>query len=208
MRERIAGWEGAAMTQSTVDPLSGKMVGKNKSFDEVSKYFINAMPAGVREQVLANPELADWLYSYAYNVGPGNFKKRVVPALERYYSGNGSVEDIQKSMWASGDSKLRGLAKRRAMERTGVKDALWDTSPVQWQDVRLDDTMTNIGYTPMNEELVANAGLQDYTSGIPVVVDDPVVEEPVQQTAVPTRQPTPYDYVQGLTALMNDGERR
>lgn len=107
--------------------MSGKRVGKNNNFEAEAKGFINALPSSIREQVLANPALADWLYSYSYNVGAGNFKKRVVPALERYYSGNGSVEDIQNSMWATGDSKLRGLAKRRARERQGVQDALWDT---------------------------------------------------------------------------------
>lgn len=29
-------------------------------------------------------------------------------------------------MWASGDKILKGLAKRRAIERDAVKDALWD----------------------------------------------------------------------------------
>jgi len=81
MQRRIAHWEGKAMTQDTIDPLSHKRVGRNRSFKEVSKYFINALPTGVREQVLANPELADWLYSYSYNVGPARFKERVVPAL-------------------------------------------------------------------------------------------------------------------------------
>lgn len=91
MQGRIAGWEGKAMTQSTIDPLSGKRARKNNSFESEAKNFVNALPIGVREQVLANPELADYLYSYSYNVGSGNFKKRVVPALQRYYNGNGSV---------------------------------------------------------------------------------------------------------------------
>lgn len=52
-----------------------------------------------------------------YNVGAGNFKNRVVPALQRYFSGKGSVEDVQRHMYATKDSQLRGLAKRRAEER-------------------------------------------------------------------------------------------
>jgi len=76
--------------------------------------------------VLNNPELADGLYSYSYNVGAGNFKKRVVPTLVDYYNGRASSDDVTASMWASGDKKLRGLQKRRAVERGIVKDALWN----------------------------------------------------------------------------------
>lgn len=213
MRKRIAGWEGKAMTQSTVDPMSGKVVGKNRSFEEVSRYFINAMPAGVREQVLANPELADWLYSYAYNVGPGRFRERVVPALQRYYAGNGSVEDIQRSMWATGDSKLRGLAKRRAVERQGVGNALLhnaDTAPMQWQDVRLDDTMADTGYAPMNESLVAGAGIAGnplyYEDGSRTyTVPDPVATEQPAEAQAPQREANPYQQAMGLMALMDGG---
>lgn len=122
VRKRVSTWEGTAMT-GAVDPLSGKW-GKNRSFEEEADSFYNVLPASIREQVLSNPELADNLFSYSYNVGAGNFRKRVVPALKRYYTGNGSPEDIANSMWATGDKKLRGLRKRRAVERKGVVDAL------------------------------------------------------------------------------------
>lgn len=119
--------------------------------------------------MLANPELADWLYSYSYNVGAGRFKERVVPALQRYYNGNGSVEDIQNSMWASGDKRLRGLANRRARERQGVQDALWDTE-MQRLNAQIENptliTTPTYDFTPLNEELVANAGIQDYSTPI------------------------------------------
>jgi len=114
MRDDISRWEGALMAT-------------NRSFGDEARDFIRALPAGVRERVLSNPRLADYLYSYSYNVGAGRFRERVVPALESYYEGDGTVEDIQKSMWASKDTKLRGLARRRQWERDGVKDALRDT---------------------------------------------------------------------------------
>lgn len=121
-KKRIERWEGKAMTGAK-DPLSGKYA-RNSSFEDEARRFYSVLPKNIREQVLSNPELADNLYSYSYNVGAGNFKKRVVPALQRYYAGKGSVEDIQRSMWASGDTKLRGLQRRRAAERAGVGRAL------------------------------------------------------------------------------------
>lgn len=124
IKNRISTWEGTAMDRDTIDPLTGKVAKKNASFDTVSRYFINAIPEDIREQVLSNQALADHLYSYAYNVGPQRFAERVVPALQRYYNGNGSIDDITQSMWASGDAKLRGLQLRRNAEREGVRNAL------------------------------------------------------------------------------------
>lgn len=128
VKKRISTWEGAAMTGAK-DPLSGKW-GKNRSFEAEASSFYAALPASIREQVLSNPKLADNLFSYSYNVGAGNFKKRVVPALERYYSGMGSAKEIASSMWASGDKKLRGLRNRRAIEKNGVLNALTPNMPV------------------------------------------------------------------------------
>lgn len=128
IRSRIAKYEGKAMT-GAIDPLSGKW-DKNRSFEAEDASFYAALPESIRGKVLANPDLADNLYSYSYNVGAGNFKKRVVPALEKYYQGKATVGDIERSMWASGDAKLRGLRTRRAEERAGVRAALDPTKPV------------------------------------------------------------------------------
>lgn len=185
MQNQIAEWEGPSMTQSTIDPLSGKRVGRNNSFESEAKGFINALPMGIREQVLANPELADWLYSYSYNVGAGNFKKRVVPALERYYSGNGSVEDIQNSMWATGDSKLRGLAKRRARERQGVGDALWGT-----EMDRLEAQIDN------------PALIKTQPAFIPTVVE-PLYENPTVVKMTPTQEQLPQPIVEAAQEEVN-----
>ena len=102
IRNYIANKEGASMKT-------------NRSFEAEAKDFWSVMPEDVRSRL--TQEQADALYSYSYNVGAINFKHRVVPALQRYFSGNGSVEDVQKHMYAIKDSQLRGLAKRRAEER-------------------------------------------------------------------------------------------
>jgi hypothetical protein len=102
IKNRIANWEGSSMQT-------------NRSFEAEAKDFWNAIPSNVRSKL--SQQQADALYSYSYNVGAGNFKKRVVPSLERYFNGNGSVEDVQRHMYATKDKDLRGLAKRRAVER-------------------------------------------------------------------------------------------
>ena len=122
IKKRIAAYEGAAMN-GAIDPLSGKW-DKNDSFENEAARFYAALPESIRDKVIANPQLADNLYSYSYNVGAGNFRKRVVPALTKYYEGKGRVEEVLNSMWASGDAKLRGLRRRRAEEKEGVKNAL------------------------------------------------------------------------------------
>ena len=102
IKNRIANWEGSSMQT-------------NRSFEAEAKDFWNAIPSNVRSKL--SQQQADALYSYSYNVGAGNFKKRVVPSLERYFNGNGSVEDVQRHMYATKDKDYRGLAKRRTVER-------------------------------------------------------------------------------------------
>lgn len=102
IKNRIANWEGSSMQT-------------NRSFEAEAKDFWNAIPSNVRSKL--SQQQADALYSYSYNVGAGNFKKRVVPSLERYFNGNGSVEDVQRHMYATRDKDYRGLAKRRTVER-------------------------------------------------------------------------------------------
>lgn len=154
IRQRIANWEGAAMDRDTIDPLSGKMAKKNRSFEEVATGFVNAIPKDIRGQVLSNQELADNLYSYAYNVGPGKFRERVIPALRRYYQGNGSVSEVTDSMWASGDKKLKGLRRRRTEERSGVSKALQGgntASPVSY--ISQTDNNSFVPFQPMLPEV-------------------------------------------------------
>lgn len=102
IRDRIAKWEGTSMKT-------------NRAFDLEDRDFYNAIPSDIRSK-MSQDEL-DALYSYSYNVGAGNFKKRVVPQLVNLYSGTGNIESVQSSMWASKDKELRGLAKRRNVEK-------------------------------------------------------------------------------------------
>lgn len=98
----IATWEGSEME-------------RNAPFSEVTRQFNATVPASVRAKLTTNQ--LDALYSYGYNVGMGNLKKRVLPTLTSYIEGKASNEDVQKSMWASKDNVLRGLTRRRNWER-------------------------------------------------------------------------------------------
>lgn len=121
IRNRIARWEGSSMKT-------------NNSFENEDAGFINAIPYNVRRK-MSQREL-DALYSYSYNVGSGNFKARVVPALVNLYSGKGSVKAVQQSMWASRDNELPGLAKRRRVERQLFADAYYNRHKnVDYNDV-------------------------------------------------------------------------
>lgn len=125
IKKEITKWEGKAMTQSTIDPLSGKTVQKNNSFEKEAKLFHDAIPENLRDTILNNQKLADNLFSYSYNVGSGRFKNRVVPALQHFYETPfGTAQKVVDSIYASGDKKLPGLNKRRNAEKTGVNESL------------------------------------------------------------------------------------
>ena len=100
--KRISDWEGSSMKT-------------NRSFEAEAKDFNASLPQGATSK-LSQSQL-DGLFSYSYNVGAGNFRKRVNPMLTKYLAGQATIQDVQKSMWASKDSQLRGLAKRRNAER-------------------------------------------------------------------------------------------
>ena len=102
IKNRISDWEGSSMDT-------------NNSFSNEAAAFNRVLPSNIKNML---PKQAlDALYSYSYNVGANNFKNRVVPKLEAFYNGTGSIHDIQKSMYGKLDNKLPGLAKRRAVER-------------------------------------------------------------------------------------------
>lgn len=88
----------------------------NRPFEAEALDFNRALPAGATSKL--SQEQLDGLYSYSYNVGAGNFRRRVSPVLQRYLAGQATIQDVQRSMWASKDSQLRGLANRRAVERS------------------------------------------------------------------------------------------
>ena len=88
---------------------------RNAPFSEVTKQFNAVIPKNIQARL--STDQLDALYSYGYNVGMGNLKKRVVPTLNAYVNNKASREDVQKSMWASKDNELRGLTRRRNWER-------------------------------------------------------------------------------------------
>lgn len=103
IKKRISTWEGSSMKT-------------NRPFEAEALNFNRALPAGATSKL--SQEQLDGLYSYSYNVGAGNFRRRVSPVLQRYLAGQATIQDVQRSMWASKDSQLRGLANRRAVERS------------------------------------------------------------------------------------------
>lgn len=103
IKKRITNWEGSSMRT-------------NRSFQAEANDFNRVIPANVRSRL--SQQQLDALYSYGYNVGMGNLKKRVLPTLTNYVQGKASNEDVQKSMWASKDNELRGLTTRRNAERS------------------------------------------------------------------------------------------
>ena len=103
IKKRITNWEGSSMRT-------------NRSFQAEANDFNRVIPSSIRSKL--SQQQLDALYSYGYNVGMGKLKKRVLPTLTNYVQGKASNEDVQKSMWASKDNKLRGLTTRRNIERS------------------------------------------------------------------------------------------
>lgn len=103
IKKRITNWEGSSMRT-------------NRSFQAEANDFNRVIPSSIRSKL--SQQQLDALYSYGYNVGMGNLKKRVLPTLTNYVQGKASNEDVQKSMWASKDNELRGLTTRRNIERS------------------------------------------------------------------------------------------
>lgn len=102
LKKSIANWEGASMKT-------------NRSFEAEARDFNRVIPSEIRSKLSSNQ--LDALYSYGYNVGMGKLKERVLPTLTAYTQGKATKEDVQRSMWATKDSQLRGLTRRRNWER-------------------------------------------------------------------------------------------
>lgn len=109
-QNRISAWEGSSMYKPAPD--TGRI---NRSFEAERKDFINSLPKKALNKL--SQESLDALYSYSYNVGAGNFRKRVVPVLNKYLDGKASAEEVARNMYATKDRQLRGLQKRRRFER-------------------------------------------------------------------------------------------
>lgn len=135
IKKRITNWEGSSMRT-------------NRSFQAEANDFNRVIPSSIRSKL--SQQQLDALYSYGYNVGMGNLKKRVLPTLSNYVQGKASNEDVQKSMWASKDNELRGLTTRRNIERSlfGGK--------YQTVFTGTGDTPHNYGYTATTNRSSSN----------------------------------------------------
>ena len=112
---RKGGYAPSKKLQNDIATWEGTEMKRNAPFSEVTKQFNAIIPKNIQARL--STDQLDALYSYGYNVGMGNLKKRVVPTLNAYVNNKASREDVQKSMWASKDNELRGLTRRRNWER-------------------------------------------------------------------------------------------
>ena len=135
IKKQISDWEGSSMKT-------------NRSFEAEARDFNASLPKGATSKL--TQEQLDGLYSYSYNVGAGNFRKRVNPVLTRYLAGQATIQDVQNSMWASKDSQLRGLAKRRNAERA----MLGSYTPMDFGPISNTTTMMINQYLPSYNEPV------------------------------------------------------
>lgn len=171
IKKQIADWEGSTMKV-------------NRSFEDEARDFNYSLPKGATSK-LSQSQL-DGLYSYSYNVGAGRFRQRVKPVLTKYLNGEATIQDVQKSMWASKDSQLRGLAKRRNVERSmlggnyqsPLRDNLVTQNLIQSLPSVYDykpPIIPQIEYTP-DPSIIDNL-TEEYT-GIPEIMDRPVEVNP------------------------------
>lgn len=113
IRKRISDWEGSSMYAPAPD--TGKV---NRPFSAEERDFWRVIPNDIKPHL--TQEMTDALFSTSYNIGAGNFKKRVVPNLIKVFrDGTGTLEDITNSMYGTRDKepKMKGLRTRRATER-------------------------------------------------------------------------------------------
>lgn len=159
IKKRISNWEGSSMKT-------------NRSFEAEARDFNASLPKGATSR-LSQTQL-DGLYSYSYNVGAGNFRKRVNPVLTRYLAGQATIQDVQRSMWASGDKKYRGLANRRKKERS----MLGDYVPVQETIPMTTPLATPLDITPAVQPIIeSNPVIQDNIETFPLAFNIESQEE-------------------------------
>lgn len=159
IKKRISNWEGSSMKT-------------NRSFEAEARDFNASLPKGATSR-LSQTQL-DGLYSYSYNVGAGNFRKRVNPVLTRYLAGQATIQDVQRSMWASGDKKYRGLANRRKKERS----MLGDYVPVQETISMTTPLATPLDITPVVQPVIkSNPVIQDNIETLPLAFNIESQEE-------------------------------
>ena len=176
LRNDIATWEGSSMKT-------------NRSFEAEAKDFNATIPKEIRDKL--QPSQLDALYSYGYNVGMGNLKNRVLPVLELYSQGKASNEDVQKAMWASKDSQLRGLTKRRNWEREmfgGDYRSVYTGKPTSYQIPKafFDNINAEIQIPQMQ---VPDNDIDPATVYKQPVIDPTLFQKPVVKVETPVYDP-------------------
>ena len=141
------GYKPSSRIKKQISNLEGSSMKTNRSFEAEARDFNASLPKGATNKL--TQEQLDGLYSYSYNVGAGNFRKRVNPVLTRYLAGQATIQDVQRSMWASKDSQFRGLAKRRNIERA----MLGSYAPMDFGPLSDTTTMIINHYLPETEPI-------------------------------------------------------
>lgn len=159
IRKQISTWEGATMKTNT-------------PFEKMDTMFNQVLPAGALDK-LSQKQL-DGLYSFAYNVGTGRFKTRTAPTLSKYLAGQATLQDVQNTMWAAKDSKLRGLANRRKKERS----MLGAYVPAQKTIPMTIPMTTPLDITPVAQPIIkSNPVIQDNIETLPLAFNIESQEE-------------------------------
>lgn len=156
-QNRIAAWEGSSMYKPAPD--TGRV---NSSFRTEANRFLSVLPKKALQKL---PDQAiNALYSYSYNVGAGNFKKRVVPVLNKYLNGQASLQQVTNSMYATKDSQLRGLQRRRKYERGALEAAITGND--------IMGTAAYNNYDPLNNKTINRTNRNEYTTTAPIIIGD------------------------------------
>lgn len=167
MRNHIVQWEGPSMYRPTKDTITGKIVPKNVSIEKMEQAFFNAIPDDLKAFVFNNPDYADALFSYGYNVGMGAMRSRVLPTMRNYLKGKASARELVNTMRAQYDNRLRGLAIRREYEKNLAYAALTgEISPLLKEESKKWDSNMNqvnqIINNPQGPGIIANPDFQPY----------------------------------------------
>lgn len=198
IRKDIAAWEGSSMKT-------------NRSFEAEAKDFNAVIPKSIRNKLSTNQ--LDALYSYGYNVGMGNLKKRVLPVLEYYTQGKATNEDVQQAMWASKDSQLRGLTNRRNWEREmfgGNYRSKYTGMPSSYTiSQNFFDNINDQIHIPEVQVPLLGPATKDpndpANSYKPPVIDDTIFQKPVVEEEAPVYDPKQerIDRIQNFNYIMN-----
>lgn len=193
------GYKPSASIRKTITNWEGKSMRTNRSFEAEARDFNRVLPKGALQRL--TQQQLDGLYSYSYNVGSGNFRSRVVSTLAKYLAGMASTQDVQKAMWASGDTRLRGLARRRAAERRMFGSS---SSPTIAQSAIIPETVQDFNsYSLVYEEAPEIPPLK-FNEGI-VAPDIPNSEElDTKDTIDDTNTPEPdYGSIEQLSNILD-----